>query len=146
MEIRVINMWKRMGADIRNYGIAILVVLGFYVCMHALFQAFCPMVLLTGFPCPGCGLTRSILFFLTGQWERSFYLQPLGGGVALFLLYCAWFRYVRGKRVPAFMQILVGFVAAAVILYLIRMYFYFPNRPPYTYKTENLLAWLLGER
>ena len=138
-----IYMRKRIGEDIRRYGIAILAVLILYGLMHALFRAFCPMVLLTGYPCPGCGLTRSVLFFLTGQWERSFYLQPLGGVVVIFLLYCAWFRYVRGKKAPAFPWILGGLVAAAIVIYLIRMYLYFPNRPPYTYRSGNLLAWIL---
>lgn len=138
-------MWKRIGRDFRKYGIAIFTVLVLYGVMHALFRAFCPMVLLTGFPCPGCGLTRSVLFFLTGQWGRSFHLQPLGGGVILFLLYCAWFRYVRGRKAPAFSWILGGLVAAAVLIYLIRMYLYFPNRPPYTYRTGNLLEWIWGK-
>lgn len=130
---------ERIQRDIRSYGAALLVVVVFYFLMHVLFQAFCPMVVLTGFPCPGCGLTRSVLFFLTGQWERSFYIHPMGGIVLFFLCYCAWFRYIKGKKIPGLNWILAFLVGTAVVLFLIRMRLYFPNRPPYTYTSGNLL-------
>ena len=85
-------MGQRILKDLRKYGIAAAAVLLLYFLMHAVFNAFCPLVVLTGFPCPGCGLTRSVLFFVTGQWNRSFSVHPLGGAVVVFVLYCAWFR------------------------------------------------------
>ncbi len=137
------HLWKeianRIRKDMRSYGVALFVVAVFYFLMHILFEAFCPMVVLTGFPCPGCGLTRSILFFLTGQWERSFYIHPMGGIVICFLCYCAWFRYIKGRKIPGLNWILAVLVGAAVLLFLLRMRLYFPNRPPYTYTSGNLL-------
>lgn len=129
----------RIRKDMRSYGAALAAVVVFYFLMHILFRAFCPMVVLTGFPCPGCGLTRSILFFLTGQWERSFYIHPLGGIVVCFFGYCAWFRYIKGRKIPGCNWILVFLAGTAVILFLIRMRLYFPNRPPYTYTSGNFL-------
>lgn len=136
-------MFKRIWKDIRNYWIAILAVILFYLLMHMIFDAFCPSVVIAGLPCPGCGLTRSVLFFVTGQWERSFYVHPLGWALVLLALYCGFFRYVRGKRVPGVKWILAGFLIAAVVLFVIRMGLYFPGRPPYTYNSGNLLEKLL---
>ena len=136
-------MGQRILIDLRKYGIAAAAVLLLYFLMHAVFNAFCPLVVLTGFPCPGCGLTRSVLFFVTGQWNRSFSVHPLGGAVVVFVLYCAWFRYVRGKKVPGFAGILAVLTAAAVVLYAVRMHLYFPVRPPYTYNHGNLLEKLV---
>lgn len=130
---------NRVLKDLRGYGVPLLVVTVFYLLMHIFFHAFCPMVVLTGYPCPGCGLTRSLLFFLAGQWERSFYIHPMGFVVVLFFAYCAWFRYVRGQKIPGVRWILILLVLTAVILFLIRMKLYFPNRPPYTYTPGSLL-------
>lgn len=40
----------------------------------------------TGFPCPGCGLTRSVTSFLHGYFTQSFGYHPLGFVVALGFL------------------------------------------------------------
>lgn len=37
----------------------------------------CPIRLLTGFPCPGCGGTRAIGAICNGQFERAWELNPL---------------------------------------------------------------------
>lgn len=38
----------------------------------------CWFHLLTGFLCPGCGMTRSVLSFFTGHFIWSFYFNPFG--------------------------------------------------------------------
>jgi hypothetical protein len=53
--------------------------LGFSVC---LFQY------LFDFPCPACGLTRSMTSILHFEWVKSFLYHPLGGIVLLYLVLC----------------------------------------------------------
>jgi hypothetical protein len=38
----------------------------------------CLFFLSTGLPCPGCGLTRSVVSFAHGQWSEAVYYHPLG--------------------------------------------------------------------
>ncbi|TYL55530.1 DUF2752 domain-containing protein [Nocardioides sp. BGMRC 2183] len=38
----------------------------------------CPFRLLTGLPCPGCGLTRSWVYATHGWWRESFLAHPFG--------------------------------------------------------------------
>jgi len=38
----------------------------------------CPFRLLTGLPCPGCGLTRAWVYLAHGQWRDSFLANPFG--------------------------------------------------------------------
>lgn len=38
----------------------------------------CPFRLLTGLPCPGCGLTRSWVYAAHGWWSESFASNPFG--------------------------------------------------------------------
>ena len=47
---------------------------------------FCIFHKLSGWLCPGCGMTRSLLCFFTGQFEMSFYFNPFGPLVALALI------------------------------------------------------------
>ena len=132
-------MFGRIWKDIKNYWLAIVMVIVFYFLMHMLFDAFCPSVIIWGLPCPGCGLTRSVLFFLTGQWARSFAVHPLGWSVVVLALYIAVFRYIMGKKIPALKWIIIVLLVGAILLFMVRMYLYFPDRPPYTYNHGNLI-------
>lgn len=48
-------------------GLAGAVFLVYYQIVHSVFDAFCPMLVLTGIPCAGCGLTRAALYLLRGK-------------------------------------------------------------------------------
>jgi uncharacterized protein DUF2752 len=47
-------------------------------------QSFCPFKMLTGFPCPGCGITKSLVYFYQGDIWKSFSYHILGPFVVLF--------------------------------------------------------------
>ncbi len=49
-------------------------------------QSFCPFKMLTGFPCPGCGITKSLVYFYEGDWYKSIYYHILGPFVILFCI------------------------------------------------------------
>lgn len=59
----------------------------------------CGFRLLTGWPCPGCGLTRSFTFTAHGQLREAFAIHPLGPpGFAFVLAQIPW-RIVRIARI-----------------------------------------------
>jgi len=41
-------------------------------------QSLCPFKLLTGFPCPGCGITKSLIFLYYGDFFKSIYYHLFG--------------------------------------------------------------------
>lgn len=41
-------------------------------------QSICPFKMLTGFPCPGCGITKSLVFFFEGNFLKSIYYHLFG--------------------------------------------------------------------
>ena len=47
----------------------------------------CGFLLLTGSPCPGCGLTTAFAHGIRGQWAMAASANPLG--LTLFLIVCA---------------------------------------------------------
>jgi len=47
-------------------------------------QSLCPFKMLTGFPCPGCGITKSLVYFYEGDILKSLYYHILGPLVIAF--------------------------------------------------------------
>lgn len=50
---------------------------------------------LTGYPCPGCGLTRSIVCIGHGRIQESFAFHPLGIAIFAYLVVAAASRLVN---------------------------------------------------
>jgi hypothetical protein len=49
-------------------------------------QSLCPLKMLTGFPCPGCGITKSLVYFYEGDLQKSLYYHILGPFVVAFCI------------------------------------------------------------
>lgn len=64
---RIKKIAGRVWPDMKASGLAGAVFLVYYQIVHSVFDAFCPMLVLTGIPCAGCGLTRAALYLLRGK-------------------------------------------------------------------------------
>lgn len=60
----------------QKYWLAVLVIAALYTIISAL-TIGCPFRFLFGISCPGCGMSRSLLFLLQGNIQRAFYYHPL---------------------------------------------------------------------
>ncbi|MGN0465765.1 MAG: DUF2752 domain-containing protein [Lachnospiraceae bacterium] len=103
------------------------------------FHGLCSLRILTGFPCPACGMTRAVILFFHGHIGESLRMQPLWPFVifvGVFSLYC---RYIGLKRKYLYYSYTVAVVIALFILYFYRMYLYFPYQEPMTYHMDNIL-------
>lgn len=49
-------------------------------------QSLCPIKMLSGFPCPGCGITKSMVYFYEGDLYKSLYYHILGPFVIVFCI------------------------------------------------------------
>lgn len=112
-------------------GLAWLVCLGEAVTGHEPRADLCPFRLLTGRPCPGCGMGHAVVAAMRGDFAASFTYHPLG--LPLLVLWTAWLGWgllnlARGRgfsegflpvvRRPAF-----AWAALALVLgvYAVRM-------------------------
>lgn len=50
-------------------------------------QSLCPLKMLTGFPCPSCGITKSMVYFYQGNFSKSIHFHLLGPFAILFCLF-----------------------------------------------------------
>lgn len=138
MNIR--SIWKRIVSDIKDYYIAILLFIVLNVVVRAVFHAFCPFLIITGFPCAGCGLTRAVFYILTGQFTRGMNLNPAAPFWIAWIAFFLYTRYIRGKDSKWLMRFL-GVVAVITLgVYLYRMLTQFPGNPPMTYYRKNIMS------
>lgn len=133
------RVWK----DMKSLWMAAVAIVLYTVFMNLVFDAFCPMIILTGFPCPGCGMTRALFYLMTGRVTESVRMHPLGIPIACLCLYFCWNRYVRGRWAKGMNFLMCVAIAMLVICYVWRMFLFFPDRAPYVYTPGNVFARIL---
>jgi hypothetical protein len=112
-------------------GLAWLACLGEAVSGREPSGTLCPFKLLTGRPCPGCGMGHAVVAAMRGDFAASFTYHPLG--LPLLVLWTAWLGWglwnlARGREfsdgfVPALRRPAVAWAAVAVVLgvYAVRL-------------------------
>lgn len=131
---------ERLFKDIKEYSPAAVVFLVYYLFVHFTRTAFCPLINMTGFPCAGCGLTRAFLYMASGQFKRAAYINPMAFLIVLFLVYCGYFRYIKGTKIKGFKVLFSLLVISMLVFYVVRMFLYFPGRVPYVYTEDNVFS------
>ena len=98
--------------------------------------SLCPFALVTGQPCPSCGITRATRALLNGDWAESRRLHPLVLPVVPTIVSWAilgsWhyvfegrFRSFEANRSGAATFFTIGLGALAIIFWLMRFFGYF---------------------
>lgn len=89
--------------------------------------ALCPLKTLTNIPCPGCGMTRSLVFSAHGDWSQAFSFHPLGpityGALWLILASGVLPLWRKPRAISQRTLIFAGstFGATLLILWIIRL-------------------------
>lgn len=110
---RFLRFWNTHGESIR-----LLCILGLFVAGMYLLHIPCPIKLVTGISCPGCGMTRAYVSLLRWDLEAAFSYHPLWPLLPILL---AVLPILRRKNMLAFRCVVWGFVAAMLGVYLLRM-------------------------
>ncbi len=132
-------IWSRINKDRKKYSMPGLVMAIYLLLGILLPGGACPVYRITGFPCPGCGMTRAAVLFLHGSWEQSFHMHPLLIGVILLVLTFCVLRYLLGKEVTNLKYFVFALAAVAVVVYIYRMITMFPNEEPMIYNKNAFI-------
>lgn len=136
-------MIKRLAKDIKAFYPAVIAFGIYNFVVRKIFHAYCPFLILTGFPCAGCGMTRAIFFILTGRIKRGMALNP---AAPMWILFLVWFfieRYFRG-RTPKYTKVVLAVVVLVTVgIYVYRMVNFFPGSPPLVFYRNNIISRLM---
>lgn len=139
MERYVKTVLGRLWTDIKEYGMAGVIFLVYMIAVNLLFHAFCPSVVITGFPCPGCGLTRAAGYLVTGRLKQAWEMNPVIFPIATVAVYFGICRYLLGRKAKGLTALLIAVFVLLCVSFVVRMYLYFPNKEPCVYLENNLL-------
>lgn len=127
-------------SDIKNARWAIMIIIAYFVFGSKILHSICPMVWLTGFPCPACGLTRAGMALLHLDFKGAWEMHPFIYVVLILGVIWGWNRYVcRRQSWKYWKEILIITVILMILFYAWRMYCFFPEVPPMTYDPDNLI-------
>ena len=131
---------SRIIKDLRRNAAFIIIVAVLWGILNLLFHRFCPVVLLCGYPCPGCGITRAFWAFVTLHPVKALHYNPVYPLWLAVLLAAFWIRYVKGKSLKGLYYPLLFTGVITLLVYIYRMIFIFPGDEPMVYVHENLFS------
>jgi hypothetical protein len=108
----------------------------YYFLTNWIFGNVCPLKIIIGFPCPGCGLTRAALLLLQGNIEGSLRMNP----TLLFVLVYFILVLFKIDKVASYYSIFIIILCLAVYGY--RFIFTFGTEP-IVYNPNNIARNLL---
>lgn len=124
--------------DIKSARWAIMLIIAYFAILKDYIYTTCPSVLFTGYPCPGCGMTRAafriLRFDFAGAWE----MHPFVFAIIILALWWGVQRYIfQNTDMKVFWKAVVVVGIGMIIYYLWRMYTYFPGEAPMSFYNNN---------
>lgn len=96
----------------------------------------------TGFPCPTCGLTRSVMYTLKLDFKSAIEYNPLIIILPFSVLALGYGVIKEDKKFLSKVIYIIGGIA--VVVWVIRMFMYFPNVEPMIYREKSLFGVVFG--
>lgn len=114
-------------------------------CVIIIFETIvgCPIRKVTGYSCPGCGMTRAyIALFLNADIKTAYYYHPLFflGLPIAFLIISELFGFTNKFT----RRMLVFFAIILLIVYFIRLFGGFSNNLPLDKTNDNIFTYILS--
>ncbi|MGI6070338.1 MAG: DUF2752 domain-containing protein [Blautia sp.] len=132
--------------DLKKYGPPFGVIGAYLVLMNVVFGlSVCPVALLTGFPCPACGITRAAVLFLKGEFVQAFWMHPFFYAVLVMAVMAAFLRYGMDRDISWMRYLAAAVGVLAILYYIYRMAAFFPEQEPMIYQSRSLLGLLRSQ-
>ncbi len=104
----------------------------------------CPVYLIFGIPCPGCGMTRAWLYLFCGEVMKAFDFHPMFFAVPI-VVFCLILCIIKPKlkKSKIFAGVYLVLCVAFLATYVYRMAVFFPDEEPINYNENSFLAILI---
>lgn len=109
---------SHLAKDLRRIRLPLFLAVLYFAGTKVLFGETCPFRLLTGFPCPGCGLTRAGLLVISGHWDTA---AKMNLSIFLWIPYLVYLFFAQYffPRLKDFAMVLLIIVCIFTIVYYI---------------------------
>lgn len=84
--------------DIKQAKWVIIFMIAYFAFMKNFLYSTCPSVLLTGYPCPACGMTRAAFCLFRMDFKGAFSIHPFIYAVAAYVAVFAVNRYILQRK------------------------------------------------
>lgn len=116
----------------------------YFILANIIFGHVSPTMILFGLPCPGCGLTRSGLLFLTGNFLESFLMHPLLVPIMAFIACAAVYKLYLPHKFNHIKNLAIALTITMIVVYIFRMVLLFPDYPPLVVNHRSIFHRLIG--
>jgi drug/metabolite transporter (DMT)-like permease len=99
----------------------------------------CLFKLLTGMPCPGCGMTRAYLHLFKGDLAGAFYFHPLFWLIPPLLLLVIFWKKPVVQRINRNRYFWLALIVVVCGVYGYRMWHLFPQQAPLDFDPNGLI-------
>lgn len=127
------DAWDVFYGDMKNNGIAVFIIVVLFGILTGRIYSTCPFLMITGIPCPGCGLTRAGIALLHGSFARAFEIHPMIYPIVILSAAFVIERYLLRRDTKPLLKYVFVLLGMMFLLYVYRMGKYFPNKEPMTY-------------
>ncbi len=131
--------------DIKSAKWALLLLASVFVFFYVTTHSLCPVYGLTGFPCPGCGLTRAGLMVLRLDFASAWRMNPFIFPITALAIVWGIQRWVLNHRSGWLSWCAAGVLLAMIVFYVWRMAVFFPGEPPMDFYENCLLRRLVSK-
>lgn len=139
MKERIAQGWHLLCQDGKKLWWTLPAFLLYCVIGKGLFGQVCPFRILFGIPCPGCGFTRALRCLAVGDFLEAFQMYPLALAILFLLLSAGILRYGMHQDLRVLRPALWTLLLLCLVVYGVRMFLYFPDVPPLTFRDDALL-------
>lgn len=124
---------------IKTLGVIVFILLCFMIVGW-----LCPIQQIFGFPCPGCGMTTALYYFVQGRFQEAYFFNP---AFYLLLIFClisglGWLKDQNFLHSKSWQLLFWLFIAIWFGIWLYRMVTIFPEWPM-IYLKDNLFHKLM---
>lgn len=128
--------------DARRLALPVILIAVYCIITQLAFHRVCPFSLITGIPCPGCGLTRAAYCIMNGRFfEAVSYNATIIAWIFLGF-YCVFFRYGMLRKPPVLYPIVCALSLLTIAYYVTRILYSPTSDHVMKYSEVNLFSFI----